>query len=1025
MIRKATKNLFSLVFLLVVLLYPAVGYAEATLQAELLVEYFDSGSPGARAGVMVGDNLLAYNGVALISPATLLVFEENPPASSTAALRVRREGQVITLTVPTGPLGIVASMELPNRVRDLYRESWIALQAENIQQSLVKTRAAARAMTVRGERVTAGWIWWSQALRFERAQRWAEACQSYTEALALLATSPDIAARSRAWSSLGRCEFNQNRVSEATQAWAKALTIDAESGFRWWAAGDLAQLGAAAKAQGDLLKAKEHYLNARSAYLQISTPSSGFAVVLNNLGEVILALGDLRSAEDLLNSSLRMKESLAGRDPDPPALLSIAGTLSNLGGIALARGDLKFAREYFTRALKTREQYLLEDSTDLAAGFSNLGYVEHEEGRITEAETYYRRALGIYQQVAKETALHAAVLGNLGNAAYDRKDFTAAETFYNQAITILERVSPDSLDTAKAYLNYGNILAAMNKLDLARARHLRAKTIYERLAPGSLDLALVLNSMGTLALSEKRFAEAQQFFSQAVSIIENQRSQVRVTEARAFLVAGRMSEYTGLIRSYIGLKDYAHAFDTLEQLRARSLIELIVERDLDLGADAPAALVNRLRGTIEKKNAAYYRISVLDPQRDAPTIQQLRNGIQSLAVEERQVISEIRQNSPKFASLKYPEPLDLVKTRDILDNGTLLLTYFVDESETYVFAATKTTLNFYPLSISRKDLNSKVSTFMMRVALPGGAGVVGAPGRELYDLLIKPVRGEIEAAQRVLICPDGPLHKLSFAALETTDSTERKYVIELKPLHFIVSMSIYEELRKRERNYGVPEQRIFLALGNPSYKSTGGSFQQVVRECGTVRDQLKPLPVTQEQVEAIRELFAEKTLVRLAEQASIKTLQRESPKATVIHIASHGFVENCDPLRSFLALTPEQSPGGGEGLLHASEIMESLRLNADLVVLSACQTGLGEVTRNEGIIGLTRAFQYAGARSVVMSLWEITDNSSSVLMKEFYTQYKNGRSKDVALQLAQQKLIKSEFSHPYYWAAFEMVGDWQ
>jgi CHAT domain-containing protein len=93
-------------------------------------------------------------------------------------------------------------------------------------------------------------------------------------------------------------------------------------------------------------------------------------------------------------------------------------------------------------------------------------------------------------------------------------------------------------------------------------------------------------------------------------------------------------------------------------------------------------------------------------------------------------------------------------------------------------------------------------------------------------------------------------------------------------------------------------------------------------------------------------------------------------------------------------------------------------------VLSACQTGLGEITKNEGIIGLTRAFQYAGAQSVVVSLWKITD-SSSKLMKEFYRQYKNGRSKDVALQLAQASLIKPEFSHPYYWAAFQMVGQWR
>ena len=979
---------------------------------------------------MVGDNLLSYNGVTLISPATLLALEENPSSVATVMpLRIRREGAEITISVPRGPLGIVTSIQLPDDVRDVYRQSWVALQAENVVESMAKTRLAAQTIRARGDRVTAAWIWWSQAVRFGRTKRWSEASELYTEALALLKDGPDIAARSRALSALGNCKFVQGQFDGAADQWTQAQKIDSDAGYQWWSAGDFSQLAQAASARGDLLTARDFNRKAKEVYERLSPQSSTLAGTLNNLGETMRSLGDLRSAEDLLLASLKMKESLLN-DEDPPALLSIAGTLSDLGGIALAREDLTFARDYLTRALRTRERFLSEDAEELAASFSNLGYVDHEEGKIPEAEDKYRHALAVYQRINPATVACAGVLGNLGNAAYDRRDLTAAEDFYLRAIAILDRVSPGSLDVAKAYHNYGNILFAMNRPELAQLKHLRAKAIYERLAPESLDLALVLNSMGTMALDRKQYDEAQSLFAQAVAIVELQRSRIRVTEARAFLVAARMSEYTGLIRAYLGQKDSVHAFEVVERARARSLAELMFERNLAL-SDVPKELVDRQRVLMENRNAAYYQLSVLDPQRDAKVIEQLRDEIQHFSIKQRELTIEVRQASPKFAQLQYPEPLNLMQAQKALDPGTLLLTYFVDKPSTYLFAVTKSSINFYPINTTREDLYDLVGTFMMRVGRPGGTGVVHELGQRLYDALIKPARAEIDNAKRILICPDGALHKLSFAALEigvppqstTSGSTEPRYLIQLKPLHVIVSMGLYDELRRTDRLAGPEDRRVLLALGDPAYRSSTNGRQQLVRECGTIRDELSPLPLTREQVETIKGLYGDRALIRLGSQASKTTLKLESPNAGVIHIASHGFVENCDPLNSFLALTPEEGPD--EGLLHAFEIIDGLRLHADLVVLSGCQTGSGEVSKTEGIIGLTRAFQYAGARSVLVSLWEITDNSSSQLMKEFYRQYKNGVSKDEALQLAQLSLIKSEFSHPYFWAAFVLVGDWQ
>ena len=160
----------------------------------------------------------------------------------------------------------------------------------------------------------------------------------------------------------------------------------------------------------------------------------------------------------------------------------------------------------------------------------------------------------------------------------------------------------------------------------------------------------------------------------------------------------------------------------------------------------------------------------------------------------------------------------------------------------------------------------------------------------------------------------------------------------------------------------------------------------------------------------------------LGADASEAQAKRLCGQASLLHFACHGLLDNDDPLASGLALTP----GGGEdGLLQAWEIFEQVRLKADLVVLSACETGLGTTTRNEGVLGLTRALEYAGAHAVLASLWSIEDESTATLMTDFYANLKK-QSKDVAWEEATQKLRQNpKYRHPYYWAPFILIGDWK
>jgi CHAT domain-containing protein len=311
------------------------------------------------------------------------------------------------------------------------------------------------------------------------------------------------------------------------------------------------------------------------------------------------------------------------------------------------------------------------------------------------------------------------------------------------------------------------------------------------------------------------------------------------------------------------------------------------------------------------------------------------------------------------------------------------------------------------------------------------------------------------------------------------DESGDQYLIEWKPLHVALSATVFAELKQERRKDGeeAPAAAMKIAaFGDPIYPAslTAGTFDapaalsttEDVDSPGslmahaafpadpTVRSAAErgifdwpPLPYTRREVEGIANVFPEGTVQTFlgaeAIEERIKSLDRDT---RILHIAAHGHTDKHLPSSSFIALTiPEDvfrddtETERDNGLLQVWEIFERVRIDADLVVLSACESGLGQNLGTEGLIGLTRAFQYAGARSVVASLWSVADQSTSELMIRFYRHLRDGLSKDEALRAAQIELIRGpievtdadgrkvriDASAPYYWAAFQVFGDWQ
>ena len=836
-------------------------------------------------------------------------------------------------------------------------------------------------------------------------------------------------------------------------------------------AASLNNLGLVAWSGGDLMAAQADHSRALEIRERLSPGSLLVATSLNNLGEVARDRGDLARAQDFHSRSLAIKQQLA------PDSLAVAKSLGNLGELARERGDFQAAQEYLGSALAIRERKAPK-SLELAISLNSLGETARSRSDLPAAQGYHKRALELREQLAPGSLEFAESLNHLGDVALAGNDVARARDYYTRALEIRERMAPGSLEVASSFGNLGDVAKAGGGLAEAKGYYSRALTIQERLAPDSLEVAMSLVAMGDVAFRERRFGDALSLLGRSVRIVEAQRRQITSTDGRALLLALHSAPHAGLLRTYVALNNLPAAFATLERARARSLVDLLAERRLDFRADAPVELLTRQEELDQKRSAAYKSlthtflqltearaaISKLDPttERNRITIleasagtqekrlQGLREELELLVVQQRELDTRIRRASPRLAALQYPEPLDLHSAQAALDSGTLLLTYVVDEETTFLFAVTKTEFQLFPLPVGRARLTDDVRWFRAMVAKEK-LGDPAEPGRKLYDTLVRPAQALVNRAQRVLICPDGPLQALPFAALVSRPDPQLRYFIDDKPLHTISSVTVYAETRRgaadAARAAGNSIRHVtILAFGDPVYTkaqaaATAGKSDVESKSAAPGETDvaflvrrginLTPLPRTRDEVQAIVGLFGKSVRPRLGAEATETAAKKEAKDAGILHFASHGWTDEEMGLSSGLALTQPEALGRAptpedDGFLQAWEIFEHVRLHAVLVVLSACQTALGENVRGEGLVGLTRAFLYAGARSVAVTLWDVGDAGTVELMKTFYEELRKGTSKDVALQRAMIAVhTDPSHRHPFDWAPFVLVGDWK
>jgi len=891
------------------------------------------------------------------------------------------------------------------------------------------------------------------------------------QALSLWRELNDGEAQTLALLTLGRINDDLGNNQRALELYTQALRLCLASGNRQGQVVTLNNIGGIYDALGEKQQALGFY-NQALPLLRAADDRGAEAVTLNNIGLVYSALGEKQKALDHYAQALALGRAAGDRSRE-------AITLNNIGAVYHALGEKQKALDFFTQALSVSRA--AGDRRDEAVTLGNIGSVYDTLGEKQEALGFYNQALPLWRAVG-DRGQEATALNNIGTVYQALGEKQKALNFFTLALP-LSRAVGDRSGEAVTLNNIGAVREALGEkqkaLDYYKQALLLSRAVGDR---GNEAVTL-----GNIAVAERtlgRLTEARAHTEECLKITEALRTGVVSRELRASFFATVQGDYEFYIdllmqlhRQEPGKNHQAAALQAAERARARSLLESLTEARADIRQGVDPALLARERSVQQRLNAkAEAQFKLLNGQHTEEQAEARRKELDELTTGLQQVQTQIRQTSPRYAALTQPQPLTPAEIQQVLDADTLLLEYALGKERSFLWAVTPTSLTscelpkaaeieaaarrVYELLIARSQAQAGETSEQKRKRVEQADTQYSEAASRLSRMLLGPVAGQL-GQKRLVVVADGPLHYIPFGALplpagEQKDDRLQSFV-PLIAEHEIINLPSASTLAvlRRELKDRKPAAKMLAVLADPVFTRDDERFKAVARQAdekktepslketanehvvrllaqnsdGTGDLRIKRLPFTRQE--------AERLLALVAPGAGLKAIDFEASRATVesdrlsryryVHIATHGLADSERPELSTVLLSLFDEQGRKQdGFLRAHEVF-NLNLPAELVVLSACETGLGTQTRGEGLVSLTRGFMYAGAARVVVSLWSVGDKATAELMEKFYRRMlREGERPAAALRAAQIEMWRNkQWAAPYYWAAFTLQGEWR
>lgn len=884
---------------------------------------------------------------------------------------------------------------------------------------------------------------------YQAQGRFQDALDAYQQALEILRILKDKKHEIGALNNIGVVQIEQGAYKDALFTLELALELEDEVKDRDTRAVTLNTVGTVYRQQGRYGEALRSFEQAKAIMEEIGSQASK-GQVLNNIGSVYHATGRYDEALEQFNEALALQREVGNRAEE-------ATTLNNIGTVYGAQARYGQAFDQFQQAQDIWQE--LGAPQQVGQSLINIGSLYQAQGRNEEALEQFEQALEHLREVNHPLG-EATALRNIGSIYLDQENFKEAFGQYEQALQIQREIGDqagealtlssmgvghvyqdndtDGLELLQESLairqkigdraGEGAVLANIAAIHLAQGAYEEALAHYQealaivREVGERANEGIVLRQIGYVYEQQGQEDEALAHYEKAMAIYESVRAAAGSEFGRISFATQYVGLYEDVVKLYHARGEDEKAFLTSERGRARAFLDSLATDDVQLSDETSAELLAQERTLYAKQQATRTALAQAraHPLPVPEWVTALEQELQEIEQNHAAVLAQIEALDEKLTQLipGRTQQASLSEIQEQIDPNTTLLSYYMlGNDETLAFLITRDELHVVTLGVCCTDIDEQIAAFYKKFSDPffdvEDARLSDAL-QQLYQWLIAPVKPHLNTPG-VMIVPHKVLHYLPFAALTDGES----YLADEYVLFTVPSVGALPLIQQNQQPDATLES--ILALGNPTFDPNLPQLEGQI---------LSNLPFAAQEAESVASLFADQAQVRTGAEATESLLSTfRGAQADILHVAAHGIYDADDPLSSMLVLAND---GEENGLLEVSEVYDMDLKGNNLVVLSACETGIqsrnkqkeGEsvVIAGDEIVALNRAFLYAGTPTIISSLWTVDDQATGQLMEHFYTHLQAGSGKAEALRQAQLD-TREEFPHPYYWAGFVLAGD--
>lgn len=767
------------------------------------------------------------------------------------------------------------------------------------------------------------------------------------------------------------------------------------------------------------------------------------------LGQLFATTGKSQSAMDHLQKSLDLFRQARDMRGEMEANLAIGSVWSDYGYFDIAKSYIGVSIEMavnqklgtarqnqlmasvlssageYEEALRWQERALNDARAKKIAGqiiwaTIGIGDIYNELGDVIRADRYYRSAKSYKDSTSsKSFSLQASLDMRMGEVLNAREYFTTQGSNTGEAIALMRmaelmirKAEPDS---ALLLLGQSQVLfkSSLNRQGIANTQLLRGKISVDAgrfsQATNLLDSARSYDDfpetvwqawfhIGRMHEKQNDLEKARDSYQNSVSVIEKIRGRLTVDEFKSSYFRNKREVYDRLINILLKMDKTEEAFQVSEQARSKAFYDILSGRKINFhGAvsDDLTQLEQIKRAEIEKLYKLLQRPETEGSANNGSRqveIREIRAALIDVQTEYEDILQKIKLENPEYREIISADPVDLQELQKITDLSTAFLSYWISDEKLIIWMITKSSVTRKSIDVKQEYIISLVEK--TRKYLSSNMQKETSAGlKELHSILFAPVENELKNFRNLVIIPNGPLHFIPFQALK---NEKGEYLVEKYNLVYAPSASVYKLCNDKDIKKGT--SFMGMALSDISVGNNVG------------------LPGTEDELKKILPLFSDK-ISAIGEECTETFAKKSAGGFNFIHFATHGIYNYRQPLYSFILFPPTDSD---DGRLNVWEVFE-MNINSKLVTLSACETGLGNLDQGDELVGLSRAFLYAGSSAVIVSLWSVADYPTAILMTNFYKYIKTHTLQE-ALTLAQRDVIKL-FPQPLYWSPFILIGN--